>query len=45
MTIRLAVRELRPPQLQFGGAVTTSDPKIGLDLAGPYERSARVTTR
>ncbi len=33
----VAVRELRPPQLQFGGAVTTSDPKIGLDLAGPFD--------
>jgi hypothetical protein len=37
MTIRLAVRELKPPQLQFGGAVTTSDPKVGLDLAGPFD--------
>jgi hypothetical protein len=37
MTIKLAVRELKPPQLQFGGAVTTSDPKIGLDLAGPFD--------
>jgi hypothetical protein len=37
MTIKLTIRELNPPQLQFGGAVATSDPKMGLDLAGPFD--------
>jgi hypothetical protein len=37
MTIKLSIRELKPPQLQFGGAVATSDPKVGLDLAGPFD--------
>lgn len=37
MTIRLSIRELSPPQLQFGGAGTNSDPKIGLDNAGPFD--------
>jgi hypothetical protein len=37
MAIKLTIRELKPPQLQFGGAATTSDPKLGLDLAGPFD--------
>jgi hypothetical protein len=37
MAIKLTIRELNPPQLQFGGAASTSDPKIGLDLAGPFD--------
>lgn len=37
MTIRISIRELLPPQLQFGGAGTNSDPKIGLDNAGPFD--------
>jgi hypothetical protein len=37
MPIKLTIRELNPPQLQFGGVAATSDPKIGLDLAGPFD--------
>ncbi len=37
MTIKLTIRELAPPQLQFGGAAATSDPKVGLELAGPFD--------
>ncbi len=37
MAIKLTIRELNPPQLQFGGVAATSDPKIGLDLAGPFD--------
>lgn len=37
MTIDLSIRELLPPQLQFGGAVTSTDPKVGLRLAGPFD--------
>ncbi len=37
MQIKLTIRELAPPQLQFGGAAATSDPKIGLGLAGPFD--------
>jgi hypothetical protein len=37
MAIRLSIRELDPPSLQFGGAAGDSDPKIGLDYAGPFD--------
>lgn len=37
MSIRLAIRELDPPQLQFGGAGSHTDPKVGLANAGPYD--------
>lgn len=37
MSIRLAIRELDPPQLQFGGAASHSDPKVGLAHAGPFD--------
>lgn len=37
MAIRLSIRELEPPSLQFGGAGGHSDPKIGLDHAGPFD--------
>lgn len=33
----LSLLELRPPPLQFGGAASTSDPKSGLDGAGPFD--------
>ncbi|NEH46387.1 hypothetical protein GR215_31620 [Rhizobium leguminosarum] len=33
----LSLFELRPPPLQFGGAASTSDPKSGLDGAGPFD--------
>jgi hypothetical protein len=35
-----------PPQLQFGGSGTHSDPKVGLEIAGPFDlrfQSARKT--
>src|SRR5574337_1883996 len=35
--IRLSIRELDPPSLQFGGAGGHSDPKVGLDHAGPFD--------
>ncbi len=37
MAIKLSIRELEPPSLQFGGAGGHSDPKIGLDHAGPFD--------
>ncbi len=37
MAIKLTIRELNPPLLQFGGAATTPDTKVGLDLAGPFD--------
>ncbi|HKQ10994.1 MAG TPA: hypothetical protein VJS85_07385 [Rhizomicrobium sp.] len=37
VTINLSLRELVPPQLQFGGPATSSDPKVGLRLAGPFD--------
>lgn len=48
MTINLKIRELDPPSLQFGSAGGHSDPKIGLDNAGPFDlrfgaaRQARI---
>ncbi|MER9469398.1 hypothetical protein NKI82_26380 [Mesorhizobium sp. M0482] len=33
----LSLFELPPPPLQFGGAASTSDPKSGLDGAGPFD--------
>jgi hypothetical protein len=33
----LSLFELRPPPLQFGGAASTSDPKSGLESAGPFD--------
>jgi hypothetical protein len=37
MTIDLSIRELDPPLLQFGGAGQHSDPKVGLENAGPFD--------
>jgi hypothetical protein len=37
MAIKLSICELNPPSLQFGGAGGHSDPKIGLDHAGPFD--------
>jgi hypothetical protein len=37
MTIDLSIIELSPPRLQFGGAITHSDPKVGLLAAGPFD--------
>lgn len=37
MPIELSVLELSPPRLQFGGASTHSDPKVGLLAAGPFD--------
>lgn len=37
MTISLSIRELDPPQLQFGGAGSHTDPKVGLENAGPFD--------
>lgn len=34
---KLSLLELRPPPLQFGGAAMTSDPKTGLEIAGPFD--------
>ncbi|MBO9380483.1 hypothetical protein GG804_27345 [Sphingomonas histidinilytica] len=34
---KLSLLELRPPPLQFGGAAMTSDPKAGLEIAGPFD--------
>ena len=37
MSIELSILELPPPKLQFGGASTHSDPKVGLLAAGPFD--------
>jgi hypothetical protein len=37
MAIEFDVQELDPPQLQFGGSGTHSDPKVGLEIAGPFD--------
>lgn len=37
MTIDLSIIELLPPRLQFGGASAHSDPKVGLQAAGPFD--------
>ncbi|MGE3976459.1 MAG: hypothetical protein AB7F94_02625 [Nitrospira sp.] len=37
MAINLSIRELELPSLQFGGAGGHTDPKIGLDNAGPFD--------
>jgi hypothetical protein len=37
MPIELAIVELAPPRLQFGGASTHIDPKVGLLSAGPFD--------
>ncbi|MBL8691487.1 MAG: hypothetical protein JNL04_20435 [Rhodospirillaceae bacterium] len=37
MSISLSILELAPPKLQFGGASTHSDPKVGLVAAGPFD--------
>lgn len=37
MTISLSILEIKPPQLQFGGPSTDSDPKSGLESAGPFD--------
>ena len=37
MTLELSILELPPPKLQFGGALSVSDPKTGLEAAGPFD--------
>ena len=37
MTLELSILELPPPKLQFGGALSVSDPKVGLESAGPFD--------
>ncbi|MBP7705086.1 MAG: hypothetical protein KA105_07345 [Caulobacter sp.] len=37
MAIELSIVELAPPRLQFGGASTHTDPKVGLLSAGPFD--------
>ncbi|WP_421950794.1 hypothetical protein [Pelagibacterium sp.] len=37
MTLDLSIIELPPPKLQFGGALSVSDPKVGLASAGPFD--------
>lgn len=37
MTLELSIMELPPPKLQFGGALSVSDPKAGLEAAGPFD--------
>jgi hypothetical protein len=37
MAIEFDIQELDPPKLQFGGSATHSDPKVGLELAGPFD--------
>lgn len=37
MTLELSIKELVPPKLQFGGALSVSDPKVGLANAGPFD--------
>ena len=37
MSLDLSIRELAPPELQFGGAFSGSDPKVGLAKAGPFD--------
>jgi hypothetical protein len=37
MPIELSIVELAPPRLQFGGASTHTDPKMGLLAAGPFD--------
>lgn len=37
MTLDLSIKELALPKLQFGGALSVSDPKIGLSNAGPFD--------
>ena len=37
MTLELSIMELAPPRLQFGGALSVSDPKAGLEAAGPFD--------
>lgn len=37
MSLDLSIKELQPPKLQFGGALSVSDPKVGLTSAGPFD--------
>jgi hypothetical protein len=37
VSIDLSIVELSPPRLQFGGASTHADPKVGLLAAGPFD--------
>ena len=37
MTLNLSIKQLAPPNLQFGGALSVSDPKVGLAQAGPFD--------
>lgn len=37
MSLELSIIELPLPKLQFGGALSVSDPKVGLEKAGPFD--------
>lgn len=37
MALELSILELAEPKLQFGGALNVSQPKIGLEAAGPFD--------
>lgn len=37
MSLELSIKELPMPKLQFGGALSVSDPKVGLASAGPFD--------
>jgi hypothetical protein len=37
MSLDLSILELPAPRLQFGGALSVSDPKVGLGAAGPFD--------
>jgi hypothetical protein len=37
VTLDLSILELPVPKLQFGGALSVSDPKVGLASAGPFD--------
>ena len=37
MSLNLSIKWLTPPELQFGGDLSYSDPKVGLSHAGPFD--------
>ncbi len=37
MNLKLSIKQLPTPSLQFGGAISVSDPKVGLAQAGPFD--------
>jgi len=37
LSIDISVTELESPKLQFGGSISVSDPKVGLDSGGPFD--------